>query len=212
MGKVIAAALLCPVGAGNAEFRMGRYTGYVDTVSYCGFRKWIFDRIGLFDEELVRNQDDDFSFRILQAGGKIYMDNSIHYDYFARGSILKLFMQYFQYGTWRIRTIQKHGRPATLRQIVPLGFVSLWILLAVGALFSSVAAGALIAYAGLYALALMVGAVQVARRAGWRYAPAAPLAFMAMHFGYGIGSLYGIFVFCLRPSRRAKPQKHPPAP
>lgn len=190
-GRAIASAMRSPVGVGNSKFRLGDYEGWVDTLAFGTHHKWIVEKIGYFDEELVRNQDDEFNLRIILAGGKIWMSKSIQSTYFSRASLRKLWRQYFQYGFWRIRTLQKHGRPATFRQLVPLflvlslllfglaGFLwkSFWVLLAVEA--------------GLYLLGLAAGTLDVGRRSGWRFAPIAPLVFAILHFAYGLGSLWG---------------------
>lgn len=192
-GRVIASAMQSPIGVGNSRFRLGDYEGWVDTLAFGTHHKWILDKIGYFDEELVRNQDDEFNLRVILAGGKIWMSKSIKSTYFARGSLRKLWRQYFQYGFWRIRTLQKHKRPATLRQVAPLLFVlsllslglagflwrPFWVLLGIEA--------------ALYVLALFAGALDVGWKSGWRYATLAPLVFAILHFGYGLGSLWGGF-------------------
>jgi glycosyltransferase involved in cell wall biosynthesis len=195
VGCVIASAMQSPIGVGNSRFRLGDYEGCVDTLAFGTHHKWIVDKIGYFDEELVRNQDDEFNLRIILAGGKIWMSKSIKSKYFSRGSLGKLWRQYFQYGFWRIRTLQKHKRPATLRQLIPLSFVlsllmpgmagflwrPFWVLLG----FEAV----------LYLIGLLAGAFDVGRKAGWQYASLAPLVFIILHFGYGLGSLWGIIKF-----------------
>ncbi len=195
VGRTIAAAMSTPVGVGNAMFRLAGYEGYVDTIAFGSHWRWVFDRAGLFDEEMVRNEDDEFSARMIRAGGRIYMSQSIRSRYFPRSSLRKLWRQYFQYGFWRIRTIQKAGRPATFRQVVPLLFVSGLIALLVGAAIWSPLRWVLAAYVGLYAAGLLAGSVQVARRAGWKSFFLAPAVFAILHFAYGLGSLKGIWVF-----------------
>jgi glycosyltransferase involved in cell wall biosynthesis len=204
IGRAIAAAMCSPVGVGNSRFRLGDYEGWVDTLAFGTHYKWVVDKIGYFDEELVRNQDDEFNLRIILAGGKIWMSKAIQSTYFSRGSLRKLWRQYFQYGFWRIRTLQKHKRPATFRQLAPLAFVlsllflglaslawrSLWVLLAVEA--------------ALYVLGLFIGAIDVGRKAGWRYALAGPLVFAILHFAYGTGSLWGCVRFCILQGRGLK--------
>ena len=78
VGRSIAAAMSTPVGVGNAMFRLGNYEGYVDTITFASYRRWVFDRIGLFDEELVRNQDDELNLRLvldeLRRLGKVGSD------------------------------------------------------------------------------------------------------------------------------------------
>jgi succinoglycan biosynthesis protein ExoA len=209
VGRAISAAMTSPVGVGNARFRLGGFQGYVDTIPFPCYRRWVFDRIGLFDEELVRNQDDEFNLRLTLAGGKLWMDSRIRSSYFSRGSLRKLARQYFQYGFWRIRTIQKHRRPATLRQLAPMGFVGTWLALLIGTAAWRPIGYALAAFAGLYMLGLLAGAADVARKVGLRYALVAPLAFMAMHFCYGLGSFQGLVVFGLMRWRLARPEDHP---
>ena len=74
----------------------------------------MFDRIGTFDEELVRNQDDEFNLRLTQAGGRIWLDPSICTTYWSRATVRGAFRQYFQYGAYKVRVAQKR-RTAALR-------------------------------------------------------------------------------------------------
>ena len=208
VGQAIASAMCSPIGVGNSRFRLGDYEGWVDTLAFGTHHRWIVDKIGYFDEELVRNQDDEFNLRIILAGGKIWMSKAIQSTYFSRDSLRKLWRQYFQYGFWRIRTLQKHKRPASFRQLVPLLFVlslllpglagflwkPLWILLAIEAAF--------------YVLGLVIGAMDVGRKSGWRYAPLAPVVFAILHFAYGSGSLWGVIRFSiLKGSGMKKPEE-----
>jgi glycosyltransferase involved in cell wall biosynthesis len=195
IGQVIASAMRSPIGVGNSRFRLGEYEGWVDTLAFGTHHKWIVDKIGYFDEELVRNQDDEFNLRIILAGGKIWMSKSIKSRYFSRGSLRKLWRQYFQYGFWRIRTLQKHKRPATLRQLVPLLFALSMLMLGLAGLSWRLFWILLGIEAVLYAAALLVGAFDVGRKNGWQYAPLAPVVFIILHFGYGLGSLWGILRF-----------------
>ena len=199
--RAIASAMRSPIGVGNSRFRLGNYEGWVDTLAFGAHHRWIVEKIGYFDEELVRNQDDEFNLRIILAGGKIWMSRSIESTYYSRGSLSKLWRQYFQYGFWRTRVLQKHKRPAALRQVVPILLVlsvlllgsagllwrGFWILLAVEAL--------------LYLLVLAAGASDVGRRSGWQYSPMAPLVFFILHFAYGLGSLWGVTRFCVLKGR-----------
>jgi len=132
------------------------------------------------------------------------MSKSIRSTYFSRASLGKLWMQYFQYGFWRIRTLQKHKRPAALRQLVPLLLVLSLLLLGLAGLFWRPARILLAVEAGLYLLALAVGAFDVGRRSGWKYVPTSPLIFGILHFAYGLGSLSGILRFCVLRGRRMK--------
>jgi glycosyltransferase involved in cell wall biosynthesis len=196
-GKSIAAAMRSPIGVGNSRFRLGDYEGWVDTLAFGAHHKWVVDKIGYFDEELVRNQDDEFNLRIILASGKIWMSKSIQSTYVSRGSLRKLWKQYFQYGFWRIRTVQKHKKPASFRQIIPLLFVLLLLLTGLaGFLFKSFWI-LLVIEAALYVLALVIGTLDVGCKSGWRYSPLAPIVFAILHFAYGLGSLWGVVRFSI---------------
>jgi glycosyltransferase involved in cell wall biosynthesis len=197
VGRAIASAMKSPIGVGNAYFRLGDYEGWVDTLAFGAHHKWILDRIGYFDEELVRNQDDEFNFRVVQAGGKIWMSKSIRSKYFSRGSLNKLWRQYFQYGFWRVRTFQKHRKPASVRQLAPFLFVLLLSLSGLSTLFWRPLGMLSIAELALYTMCLFAGALGVGCKSGWRYAPLAPVVFVILHFGYGLGSLWGIVRFTI---------------
>ena len=95
--EVIGAAMSSPFGVGNAHFRTGAKDGIVDTVAFGAYRKEVFEKIGYFDEELVRNQDDEFNFRLIKNGYKIYLSQKIISLYYVRASFKKLFKQYYQY-------------------------------------------------------------------------------------------------------------------
>ena len=195
VGKAISAAMQSAVGVGNAMFRRGDHEGWVDTLAFGTHHKWILDKIGYFDEELVRNQDDDFNMRVIEAGGKIWLAKNIKSTYYSRASLKKLWRQYFQYGFWRIRTIQKHGKPATLRQIVPAMLVLSILALLLLSLVHQAFLWLLFAELIVYALGLMAGAVDVGRKSSFKYAFIAPLIFIILHFGYGLGSMWGIVRF-----------------
>jgi len=201
VGRAIASAMQSPIGVGNARFRLGDYEGWVDTLAFGTHHKWIVDKIGDFDEELVRNQDDEFNLRVTRAGGKIWMSKAIRSTYYSRGSLRKLWRQYFQYGFWRIRTLQKHKRPTGFRQLVPLLFVLSLLALGLAGLGWKPIRYVLAVESALYLLALAIGALDVGRKSGWRYAPLAPIIFTILHFAYGFGSLWGIVRFSIFKNR-----------
>jgi glycosyltransferase involved in cell wall biosynthesis len=197
VGQAIASAMRSPIGVGNSRFRLGDYEGWVDTLAFGAHHKWIVDKIGYFDEELVRNQDDEFNLRIINASGKIWMSKAIQSTYFSRGSLRKLWKQYFQYGFWRIRTLQKHKRPASFRQLVPLLFILSLLLTGLAGFLWKPLFILLAIEAALYMLVLLIGALDVGRKSGWQYAPIAPVVFAILHFAYGLGSLWGVARFSI---------------
>jgi succinoglycan biosynthesis protein ExoA len=191
-GKAVAIAMSHPLGVGNALHRYPEYEGYTEGAQFPAIRRWVFDRIGMFDERLVRNQDDEFNYRIRRAGGKVYVSPRVRYSYFVRARIGQLFKQYFQYGFWRIPVIEKHGRPTTLRQMAPTLFYAACVLLALAGLWWRQPLLAVALPLG-YALALVLAASVLVRRNGPRVAAYVPVAIATLHAGYGWGLAYGMW-------------------
>jgi succinoglycan biosynthesis protein ExoA len=193
MARGIALAQSSPFGVGGAAFRYTTKAQYVDTLAFGAYRREVFERVGLFDEALVRNQDDEFNFRLIRAGGKIWLDPSIRSTYFSRSTLRALWKQYFQYGYWKVRVIQKHGRPASWRHLVPALFV-------MGLCVTSLMSLFLFSWAPLllilipYLGALMLATIEISQRLGWSFAPVLPFAFVVLHLAYGIGFLWGILL------------------
>jgi GT2 family glycosyltransferase len=191
-GKAVAIAMSHPLGVGNALHRYPEYEGYAEGAQFPAIRRWVFDRIGPFDESLVRNQDDEFNYRIRRAGGKVYVSPRVRYAYFVRARLGQLFKQYFQYGFWRIPVIEKHGRPTTLRQMAPTLFYAACAVLAVAGLWwrqPLLAAALPVAYA----LALLLAASAMVHRHGARVVACVPVAIATLHAGYGWGLAYGMW-------------------
>ena len=202
----IAIAQSSPFGVGNAAFRYAQHAQYVDTLAFGAYRRGVFDRIGLFDEELIRNQDDEFNYRLTSQGGKIWLDPEIRSDYFSRASLRALWSQYLEYGFWKVRVIQKHGRPASWRHLIPGAFVL--------ALLGSAAGGVLfnlpllfLAVVAPYLFASLTVSFWLAARKGPGYLPLLPFAFAAMHLAYGIGFLWGFVRFGLDRPTPTVPQR-----
>jgi len=202
--KAIAAAHHSPFAVGGARWHNMNYEGPADTVFGGVYRREVFDRIGLMDEELVRNQDDEFNLRLTRAGGKIWHSPRIKSWYTPRGSLRALFQQYVQYGYWKVRVIQKHKLPASVRHLVPGCFVLSLLILALASFLWPPAFWLLLALVTTYWLCNVAASLPTAARNGPALFPFLPLVFAMYHFGYGFGFLRGIWDFVVlrrRPSR-----------
>ena len=193
VSQAIAIAMSHPFGVGNAHFRIGaKQPRYVDTVPFGCFRRELFKRIGLFDEELVRNQDDEFNHRIIRHGGKVRLIPDVVCYYYARGSLRKAARMFYQYGAFKPLVARKVGRIMTVRQLVPAMFVLALSGTAVGALLwpplGWLGAGILAAY--LFGVGAC--AFPIARSHGMRCALALMAALPVVHLSYGFGFLRGL--------------------
>lgn len=192
VGRAIAAAQSSRFGVGGVAFRTGRSTaGPVDTVPFGAWPREVFASIGEFDVELVRNQDDELNFRLLQAGGTVWFDPAIRTDYFSSPSLRRLWRQYFQYGKYKIRVAQKRNGFASARHVVPAAFVAAAaasVLLAVARREPRWA----LAVLGPYAVANGAASMATARRSQAHPGRVA-IAYAVLHTSYGSGFLSGIW-------------------
>lgn len=195
--RAIAAGFHSQFAVGGSRFHQPNYEGNADTVTYGCYRKAKLLEIGLFDEELIRNQDDELNLRLIRSGGSIYQSPRIRSWYYPRATLTQLFLQYYQYGYWKVRVIQKHGSPASIRHLVPGGFVATVILLATLAPFLYGAQLGLMFVLGIYLVAVLAASILSAARAGWDLLPIMPLVFFCYQIGYGLGFLAGIWDFLI---------------
>ena len=206
MARAIALGLAHRLGVGNSYFRVGaREPRWVDTVAFGCFRREAFERAGLFDEELVRNQDDEFNFRLIRRGGRVLLMPTARAYYVARTSLRQLWRMYFQYGYFKPLVARKVGRVMTLRQLVPSLFLTTLGACGLAALWWRPAGLAGAGLAATYAAAVLAASAAVVPRHGLRVAAALALVFPVLHFGYGVGFLLGLRDHVLRP-RKLSPE------
>lgn len=192
--RAIAAVLSHPFGMGNSYFRIGASEiREVDTVPFGCFRRSIFDKVGFFDEELIRNQDDEFNARIIQNGGKIYLIPQLVIDYFARQTVRGIASMFYQYGLFKPLVNKKLGKPATVRQFFPPLFV---LGIVFGSALSFLSYPIAYAFSAVIALYLLISMVLSLRTALKEECPDLFFymfwLFFIVHFCYGFGYLHGL--------------------
>jgi succinoglycan biosynthesis protein ExoA len=201
ISKAIAAALRSPFCTGGGKSHDPNHEGEVDTVYLGCWPRSVFEVAGLFDPDLVRNQDDEFNFRLRRLGGRIWQSPQIRSFYVPRGSLSALFRQYTQYGYWKVAVIKKHRALASWRHAGPPLFVGSILL---GAVLIVVAAvlrlptlafwsGAALGVELLaYALACAGATLRFARSLDSGSLLVLPAVMALHHFAYGFGFLLGI--------------------
>ncbi len=207
VSRAIATAMSSSFGVGNSTFRTmsddslpeaGDPTAEeeqieVDTVPFPAFRRAVLETAGPFDEELVRNQDDEYSFRLRKLGYRVLLLPTLQSRYFGRASIRKMVRQYYQYGVYKVRVLQRHPRQMKLRHFVPPAFAATIVAASLSAFVS---------FWPLAALALLYGSANLAAslhtaasRRDWLALPLLPLLFAGLHLSYGFGFLWGLVRF-----------------
>jgi len=204
--SAIALAFQSPFSSGGALSRRVTYEGWVDSVYLGCWRKETLLRLGLFDEKLVRNQDDELNLRLIRGGGRVWQSPLIKSWYFPRSSLRALFKQYTQYGYWKVFVIRKHRLPASIRHVVPGVFMALLFLAVLSAVFMPWGLLLFIALLSSYfSISVCLSIITCRKVEHWRYILVFPVVFSAYHFGYAIGSLFGVvdFVVLKRDGRKA---------
>lgn len=192
VAEAIASAMESRFGIG-AAFHFADREMECDTVYMGMWPRQVFEEVGLFDEELVRNQDDELSYRIRKAGGRIVLTPEMRSRYQNRESWKALIRQFWQYGLWKVRVLQKHPRQMSFRHFVPPVFQAGVVLLALLGLWWSpalwTALGILALYAGLLAGVAGRSAREPAEQARlW-------LALVLIHQCWAAGFLVGLWRF-----------------
>ena len=191
-------------GCGGAHFHDPTYEGYVDTVTYGCWRKSTLERLGLFDEAMVRNQDDELNLRLLRRGGKIWQTPRIRSWYQPRSSLKALARQYFQYGYWKTQLLKKHGTPASWRHLVPGAFVAALVIFGATAPFLPLSALILAVVLSAYGFASITASLIACRTSrSFLLLPILPIVFATYQLSYGLGFLSGLWCTAIgrRPSR-----------
>jgi glycosyltransferase involved in cell wall biosynthesis len=191
--------------SGGGRAHATAYDGPSDTVYLGAWRREAFERFGFFDESLVRSQDSELNFRIRRQGGMVWQSRRIRSRYYPRTTLGRLWRQYAQYGYWKVKVLQKHGCPASIRQLAPGLLIGLSILLLAASAVYRPAAEALVLLQGSYLLASAMASFVACRRPRhWRFLPVMPAVFAVFHYGFGYGFLRGMVDFLiLRRSGRA---------
>ncbi len=201
LAEAIAHAFHSKFASGGANFRDPRYEGSVNTVPYGCWRKSTLERFGMFDETLVRGQDDELNYRIVSSGGLVWQSPRIVSWYRPRTTLSSLFRQYFQNGFWKVAAVRKHGRPPSWRNLVPAACLFIAIALPLCALIAEAGGSlwwrnaflaALLALVAEYFTASFAAALKIARREGWKFLPFLPVVFATCHLSYGLGFLLAL--------------------
>jgi len=205
----IALASSHPFGVGGSMHKIGASKIIeTDTVPFGCYKREVFERTGLFDTELVRNQDDEFNGRLQNLGGKIFLIPQVIINYTARDSIRKMRHMYYQYGLYKPLVNKKLGAPATIRQFFPLLFLLFLVLGGIASIFSPFILKLYLSILLLYLfISLVVGGMGAIRTRCPLVMLLMPYVFLNIHLSYGFGYLRGIFKVLGRKKYNVKPNR-----
>jgi len=199
-----AAVMSHPLGVGDSRHNYATTAGPAETVFPGFWPRWVFERVGLFDERMTANEDNELSHRIRMAGGLIWYDPSVVIRYHPRASFGASFRQLHGYGSGKVKVWRIHPSALRPRQLVPAAWVA---FVGIGLLATALRPALLPLYAAgncAYAAITAVASVQLS---GGRIGAALRTwgAFATVHAAYGIGTWRGLLgwaITLIRPSRQ----------
>jgi glycosyltransferase involved in cell wall biosynthesis len=213
MARTVAAMTAHPFVVGGSRFRCSMKEEYADGAYFGAFPRDVFERIGFFNETLVRNQDVEFNSRILHYGGKIFKTPKIVVRYYNQRTLRGLLRQAFQNGMWNVLTLIANPWSFKIRHFAPFGFVC-WLLgFGLLSVFFPMLLWLLLAGLGAYAISGLWATLQIARSHGLLIACCVPSSMFLFHVAYGLGTFRGLYRFCLFNAdirRRAREGSRPP--
>jgi len=190
--KSIALAYKSRIAMGGALRDRGNFRGETDTVYGGCFKRERLLEIGMYDEKMVRNQDDELSFRLREKGGKVIQDGGIKVQYHPRRSYWQLFKQFMQYGYWKVPVIKKHPKQASLRHFLPVALVLGFVTFGMLALLKVHGFMGIGIYAASYFLAIGLLSLRSVYNANLSLWPGMVFAIFLIHVSFGIGFIIGI--------------------
>lgn len=191
----ISLCLSSTFGVGNSYYKTGysKKIKEVDTVFGGCYKKEVFKKIGLFNEKLVRSQDMELNIRLKKAGGKILLNPEIISYYYPKSTLREFFKHNVLDGIWTIYPTKIANIPLKLRHYIPLLFVLSLLFTLLLSIFFSLFIYLFIFILGIYLIISLYFSAKIAlKEKNIRYLFLMPIVFACRHFGYGLGSLWGI--------------------
>ena len=199
VAKAIAIAMSSKFGVGGSAFRtIDDRNIYVDTIAFPAYKRSVIETVGGYDGEMVRNQDDEYNFRLRKMGFKLLLAADVRSRYHSRATVRKMISQFAQYGFWKVRVLQKHPRQMSLRHFIPSVFVLSLLVFLIATLFSPLGLIFLGAVFGSHLLINLLFSLSASIREGIRFSLILPFIFLAIHLSYGAGMLAGLLKFITR--------------
>jgi glycosyltransferase involved in cell wall biosynthesis len=189
--------------AGGSNYNYSNREAWVETVYLGTWPRRVFERIGGFDEEQVRNQDDEFNYRLLSRGGRILLVPHIATACYTRKRFGSLWRQYYEYGYWKVRVMQKHPGQMRPRQFVPPAFVAGLLISLLAAPLWTLGVWSLGLAAASYSAVNLAASWSSTRGERWGVRLLVPVAYAVLHVAWGTGFLVGLVRFAGRWKDRA---------
>jgi len=206
VAETIALLTQTPAAVGNAAYRLGQGDRYVDTVPFGAFRTEVLLEVGLYREELARNQDYELNARIRSQGHKIFLSSKIYSLYHNVPTFTDFMRQAFLNGSWNAYCWRLYPASFCWRHAVPALFVGGLIGSLLLTIPFRVAGWLLACELFFYMLLALTAAIEIVRKGQWICALLAPWLMLSYHLVYGGATLAALLHLLPRGGRKSAPK------
>jgi len=164
---------------------------YVKTMFHAAYRREVFDKVGVFNESLLRTEDNEMHYRIRKAGYKLCYDPEIISYQYARNNFSKMVKQKYSNGKWIGITLKECPKCISFYHLIPcvfvLGIVLTLIMIKLGAKEISIMLWI------IYAIFAVVNTIiSGLKNRFYMRSILMPAMFLILHVAYGIGTFVGL--------------------
>lgn len=190
-------------GSSISKSRSGTKKEYVKSMFHAAYRREVFGKVGGFNENLLRTEDNEMHYRIRCAGYKLCFDPQIISYQYARSSFIKMIKQKYGNGYWIGLTIGICAGCISIYHMIPLAFV-------IGIILTTLLAAieiwqlAVIMW-NLYFLFGILSLIISIKQEGFNpFFLLMPFLFLILHVSYGFGTLIGLIEMPYKRKRLSK--------
>lgn len=191
-GQLIELLLTSKFGVSGSSFRTTK-EGYTSMINFPVFKKDVFEKIGLYDTSLIRNQDNDFNNRAEKAGFKLYSTWKTECYYYPNDTIKGTLFYAYRNGFWNAKSLLKNSDSMEFYHYVPFIFVMTILILLIAGVFNFTFAKLFLALILFHLFVGFIFALQIKKYKTLKNILSLPFLFLAFHFSYGWGTLKGFF-------------------
>lgn len=178
-------------GSSIAAYRRAPERGYIDSVFHGAYRREVFAKIGGFNENLWRTEDNEINYRIRKNGFKICFEPSIISYQHVRSSLKTMLKQKYANGYWIGLTSGVCPGCLSVFHFVPFLFIMGIVLTSVLACFGYPLLS-MIMWALYWLAAITMSVAGVVKEKKNVTMLLLPILFFLLHVSYGIGTLVGL--------------------
>ena len=179
-------------GSSIAPYRRQQGKTYVNSLFHGAYRRRVFDKVGLFNENLVRTEDNEIHYRMKKAGFKICFNPEIISYQHTRNNLKGMIKQKYGNGRWIGLTLSVAPKCLSYYHFVPFLFVVALIFCSIFALLGFPLLIEILLL--LYSMFDFVNTVSCFTMRDIKpHFFLLPLLFPIMHLAYGFGTVVGVF-------------------